>query len=104
MTVTPARGGAHGDEDKICVSHGAGKVRAEAEATALGVALYKRLQPRFIDRDAALAQGVHAIFLLVHTGDFRTKLCKAGAGHQTHIACSYHYDVHCVDSLTDSKG
>ena len=87
-------GGAHGDEADQALLHGRGQVGGEGQAVVLDIALDIILQPRFVNGDASLLQGLHLGDVGVHANDFIAHFGKAGPGHQTHIACADYRQFH----------
>ena len=94
MTVAAAAGRAHRDEHGLGAGHRALQVGGERQAARLGVGRHDIVQPRFIDRDAAAAQGLDLAGILVDADDLMAEFRQAGSGYKTHITGTDDGDAH----------
>ena len=91
--------GAHGDEQHGSVRHGVPRIGRELQPSRLRIALDQFMQPRFVDRDAALAQNANLVLVHVEGDHMVAHLGQAGPGDQADVARSDRCDFHGV-SLT----
>ena len=86
--------GADGDEDRQGAPDGRVEIGGEVEPTGLGVLFHQRVETRFVDRHLTAQQHVDLALVLVDAGDVDAEVGETRSGDQTHVAGTYHADVH----------
>ena len=94
MPVAAPRGGADRDKHQIGGADVPGTGGAECQPAGPDIIRDQALQPRLIDRDLPLPQGLDPRGILVNTDDMRPKLGETRAGNQADIAGPDHGYLH----------
>ena len=94
MPVSAPRGRADRDKHQIGGADVIGINVAECQPAGPDIIRDQAIQPRLIDRDFALLQGVNPGHVLINADDMRPELGKTGAGHQANIAGPDHGYFH----------
>ena len=94
MAVAAAHRRADGEEHEVGVSDRRVKLGREADPPHAQIALEQLLQPRLVDRHAALAQLLDPARILVDAGHIPAELGEAGGGDEADIARPNHANVH----------
>jgi hypothetical protein len=89
-----ARGGTHGNKDRIGLSYARGGLCGEGQTSCFLIEMDKILQSRFVNGNVPRHQSVNLSRIVVYTGNPQAKLCETHPRDKAHITRSNNNDVH----------
>ena len=94
MSVTTARGGADGDENRICSRHCRPNVVGKMQPVGIDIARDQIFQSRLIDRHHAIADSCNFFSIIVDASDIKAKFRETRARHKADITSTNDRDFH----------
>src|SRR6266702_6534666 len=90
VSVAPARGRSHSDEDHVRGADGRLHLVVECETALLDIAGHKIAQSRLMDGNFSALERGYLLLILVDADDLVSEIGKARPRHQPDIAGAYH--------------
>ena len=94
MTIASPRWRAYSDENCIRLSHRVLEIEIEIKSSGRDVACHELVKSGLVNRDLPVLKGENLSSILIYACDLMTKISEAGAGNQSDVARSNHYDAH----------